>query len=106
MTFPLLVAAGISKMEVNASNFVAMLPANVFGSNANRSDLASVCKHLGLRLFLGGILGSTLLIYTGRVYFLKTIPRLLLFATLSFSVEPWMKAQLKRHFNFDGSRWM
>jgi uncharacterized membrane protein YfcA len=83
-----------------------MLPANVFGSNANRSDLASVRKHLGFRLFLGGILGSTLLIYAGRVYFQKIIPWLLLFATLSFSVEPWMKAQPKRHFNFDGSRWM
>ena len=109
MTFPLLVAAGISKMEVNASNFVAMLPANLFGNYAYRSDLASVRKHLGFRLFLaalGGILESTLLIYIGRVYFQKIIPWLLLFATLSFSVGPWMKAQLKRHFNFDGSRWM
>jgi uncharacterized membrane protein YfcA len=57
---------------------------------------------------LGGILGSTLFIYTytGRVSFQKINPWLLLFATLSFSVGPWTKAQHKRHLNFDGSRWM
>ena len=32
MTFPLLVAAGMSEIEANASNFVAVLPANVVGS--------------------------------------------------------------------------
>jgi uncharacterized membrane protein YfcA len=45
MTFPLLVAGGMSAMEVNASNFVAVLPANVFGTYTYRSDLASVRKH-------------------------------------------------------------
>ena len=31
MTFPLLLAAGMSEVEANASNFVALLPANVGG---------------------------------------------------------------------------
>jgi len=109
MTFPLLVAAGMSEIEANASNFVAVLPANVVGTYAYRSELASVRKHLGFRLFLaalGGIVGSSILIYTGQASFQKAIPWLLLFATLSFSVGPWMKRRLEYHFNFDGSRWL
>jgi uncharacterized membrane protein YfcA len=109
MTFPLLVAAGMSEIEANASNFVAVMPANVVGTYAYRSELASVRKHLGLRLFLaalGGIVGSTILIYTGQASFQKAIPWLLFFATLSFSVGPWFKSWLERHFNFDGSRWL
>ena len=34
MTFPLLVAAGMSELEANASNFVALAPANVVGSRS------------------------------------------------------------------------
>jgi uncharacterized membrane protein YfcA len=109
MTFPLLVAAGMSEIEANASNFVAVLPANLVGTYAYRSELASVRKHLGLRLglsALGGIIGSSILIYTGQTSFQKVIPWLLLFATLSFSIGPWLKAWLERHFDFDGRRWL
>jgi uncharacterized protein len=109
MTFPLLVAAGMSEIEANASNFVAVLPANLVGTYAYRAELASVRKHLGFRLFLaavGGIIGSSILIYTGQASFQKVIPWLLLFATLSFSVGPTLKSWLERHFEFDGSRWL
>ena len=109
MTFPLLVAAGMSEIEANASNFVAVMPANVVGTYAYRSELASVRKHLGLRLVLaalGGILGSTILIYTGQASFQKAIPWLLLFATISFSAGPWLKQWLEHHFSFDGTRWL
>ena len=91
MTFPLLVAAGMSEIEANASNFVAVLPANVVGTYAYRSELASVRKHLGFGFSLpplGGIVGSTILIYTGQASFQKAIPWLLLFATLSFLRRP------------------
>lgn len=109
MTFPLLVAAGMSEIEANASNFVALLPANVVGTYAFRSDLAGVRKHLGLRLFLaaiGGVLGSTILLYTGQASFQKAIPWLLLFATGCFSASTFLKTRLVHHFNFDGSRWL
>jgi len=109
MTFPLLVAAGMSEIEANASNFVAVLPANVVGTYAYRSELASVRKHLGLRLFLaalGGIIGSTILIYTGQASFQRAIPWLLLFATFCFAAGPSLKLRMERHFNFDGSRWL
>ena len=65
MTFPLLLAAGMTEIEANASNFVAVLPANVVGTVVYRHQLKSVRKHLGLRLFLaaaGGVIGSWILI--------------------------------------------
>jgi hypothetical protein len=109
MTFPLLMAAGMTEIEANASNFVAVLPANVVGAHVYRRELASVRRHLGLRLLLaaaGGVLGSWILITTGQASFQKVIPWLLLFATLSFALGPWIKAKLERDFAFDGSRWL
>jgi uncharacterized membrane protein YfcA len=109
MTFPLLLAAGMSEIEANASNFVAVLPANVVGTHVYRKELAKVRKHLGLRLFLaaaGGVIGSWILITTGQEAFRSVIPWLLLFATLSFGLGPWIKARLERDFAFDGSRWL
>jgi len=109
MTFPLLVAAGMTEIEANASNFVALLPANVVGTVVYRHELRTVRRHLGLRLALaalGGIIGSMLLVYSGQAAFQKAVPWLLLFATASFALGPWIKVKLERDFNFDGSRWL
>lgn len=109
MTFPLLVAAGLSEIEANASNFVALLPANVVGSVVYRREIKAVRKHLPLRMGLaavGGILGSVLLIWSGQASFETAIPWLLLFATLSFGLGPWIKTRLERDFAFDGTRYL
>lgn len=109
MTFPLLMAAGMSEIEANASNFVAVLPANVVGSFVYRKQLVTVRKHLAVRMLLaavGGVLGSWILIHTGQESFRQVIPWLLLFATLSFGFGPWIKTRLERDFAFDGSRWL
>ena len=109
MTFPLLVAAGMTEIEANASNFVAVLPANVVGSVVYRHEIKSVRKHLPLRLILaaaGGVLGSLLLVYSEQASFQKAIPWLLFFATISFTFGPWLKNKLERDFAFDGSRWI
>lgn len=109
MTFPLLLAAGMSEIEANASNFVAVLPANVVGAYVYRRELQAVRPHLGFRLLLaavGGVLGSLILIYTGEAAFERAIPWLLLFATTSFALGPWIKQKLERDFAFDGARWL
>jgi uncharacterized membrane protein YfcA len=109
MTFPLLLATGMTEIEANASNFVAVLPANVVGTVVYRHELKKVRKHLWFRLCLaaaGGVLGSWILIHTGQAAFQKVIPWLLLFATASFALCPWLKNKLERDFAFDGSRWL
>ena len=46
MTFPLLIATGLSEMEANACNFVALLPANLVGTWVYRHELREVREHL------------------------------------------------------------
>ena len=58
MTFPLLVAAGMSEIEANASNFVALLPANIASLYGYRHELRRPTLMLGPRLVLAGIGGA------------------------------------------------
>src|SRR5690242_11656658 len=83
MTFPLLIAAGMSELQANASNFVALLPANIAGLIAYRHELRRPNLKLGWRLPLaavGGTLGSAALLWLGEASFRATVPWLLLFA--------------------------
>lgn len=108
MTFPLLLAAGMTEVEANASNFVAVLPANIVGTWVYRKDLATMRKNLGLRLALGatgGLIGSLILTHTGQASFQRAIPWLLLFATTSFAVGPRIKAMVDASPHIDRARW-
>jgi hypothetical protein len=109
MTFPLLIAAGLSEMEANAANFVALLPANLVGSLVYRREIAAVRRHLPHRLLLaamGGTSGSLIFVWAGEASFHAAIPWLLLFATLSFAAGPLIRRWLDRHRSFDGGRWL
>jgi uncharacterized membrane protein YfcA len=109
MTFPLLVAAGMSEIEANASNFVALLPANVAGLAAYRKDLRNPRLRLGTRLLLavaGGSAGSLALLWLGEASFRKAIPWLLLGATIIFAAAPSIKRWLAKHQGFDGERFL
>jgi uncharacterized membrane protein YfcA len=109
MTFPLLMAAGMTEIEANASNFVAVLPANLVGTFVYRKELKSVQKHLGLRLFMaafGGLIGSLILTLTGQASFQSAVPWLLLFATTTFAVGPRLKAKIETYPQFDRSQWV
>ncbi|NBZ87898.1 sulfite exporter TauE/SafE family protein [Stagnihabitans tardus] len=108
LTFPLLLAAGMTEIEANASNFVAVLPANLVGTWVYRHEM-KVIPHLPLRLGLaatGGLLGAVLLITTGEQSFQAAIPWLLLFATTSFAVGPTIRAGVERLGSFDRGRWL
>lgn len=109
MTFPLLVAAGMSEIEANASNFVALLPANVASLYGYRHELRRPTLHLKPRLALagiGGALGSLALLGLGEASFRVAIPWLLTFSTVSFALAPTIKRWLERRHNFDGKRWL
>lgn len=109
MTFPLLIATGLGEMEANACNFVALLPANIVGTIVYRKEITEVRQHLYTRIALalvGGGIGSLLFIWLGEANFHTAIPWLLLFATTSFALGPWIKKQLERGAGFDVSRWL
>ena len=46
---PLLLAAGMTEVEANGSNFVAVLPASLVGTWVYRRELITVRRNLGLR---------------------------------------------------------
>ncbi|MGE0242277.1 MAG: sulfite exporter TauE/SafE family protein [Parvibaculaceae bacterium] len=109
MTFPLLVAAGMSEIEANASNFVALLPANVASIFGYRHELRRPTLRLWPRLALagiGGAAGSLALLGLGEASFRSTIPWLLAFSTAAFALAPALKRWLERNHQFDGSRWI
>ena len=109
MTFPLLMAAGMSEIEANASNFVALLPANLASIFAYRYELRRPNLRLGPRLVLaavGGAGGSLALLGLGEASFRSAIPWLLTFSTAAFALAPTIKRWLERKHNFDGRRWI
>lgn len=109
MTFPLLVASGMSEIEANASNFVALVPANIAGVIAYRKQLTNPRLRLGWRLGLaaaGGIAGSLALLWLGEASFRTAIPWLLLGSTVLFAVAPSLRTWLTRHHGFDGARFL
>jgi len=109
MTFPLLVAAGMSEIEANASNFVALLPANVASLYGYRHELRRPNLYLRPRLLLagiGGACGSLGLLWLGEASFRTAIPWLLAFSTVSFALAPTIKRWLEQHHDFDGRSWI
>ncbi len=108
LTFPLLMAAGMSEVQANASNFVAVLPANLVGTFVYRHEMKAI-PHLPLRLGIaagGGLIGSLILITTGEASFQAAIPWLLLFATSSFALGPTIRARVERIQGFDRAKWV
>ena len=109
MTFPLLIAAGLSEMQANAANFVALVPANIVGTAVYRKELKEVRQHLVARLALaviGGACGSLLFVWLGAESFHTAIPWLLLFATAAFGFGPLIKTWLERNQDFNVARWL
>lgn len=109
MTFPLLIASGLTEMEANACNFVALLPANIVGTWVYRREIRDLRAHLPLRLVLavvGGVAGSLLFVRLGEASFHAAIPWLLVFATLSFGFGPQIRDRLHAMPSFDASRWL
>ncbi len=88
-TFPAFLAAGLPPIVANASNCIAVWPANALAVVGYRSELRKHTRGLGksiLIALLGGGLGAFMLIFTGNAAFVKLIPFLILFATLLFTL--------------------
>lgn len=92
LTFPSLIAAGLSAIDANATSTIALFPAQVATTWAYRSGLKKSLedpridgKMLAIISLVGGFFGAILLLVTSEQFFEKLVPFLLLGATLVFA---------------------
>ncbi len=108
LTFPSLIAAGLSPIAANATSTIALFPAQVATTYAYRAGLRQslddprIDGHkLALISLVGGFFGAVLLLSTSEQVFAKLVPFLLLAATAVFAFgmimpkqteNPWLSA--------------
>jgi uncharacterized membrane protein YfcA len=102
ITFPVLLAAGLSPVTAAASNLAAIAPANFIAAWTDRSRMPPVDRaFVGLMVssVLGALIGAALLMLTPTRAFELLVPVLLGFATvlLAFSVRisNWIRASAR-----------
>jgi uncharacterized membrane protein YfcA len=90
LTFPALVAAGLSPLSANATSTVALLPGALSSMLGYRDELAGVRRWailFALPSLLGGALGALLLLRTSSAVFDRIVPWLVLGATALFLTQ-------------------
>src|SRR5215472_6694090 len=107
LTFPALVFTGVPSIVANATSTVALFPGALASAWAYREDFKNLEK-IPLKPALavsiaGGVVGALLLLFTSQKTFDLIIPWLLLAATVTFALGPYMMKRLKRQ-NWMGTR--
>jgi uncharacterized protein len=98
-TFPALMFVGLSPMAANATNFVALTPANVAALPAFRRELRKLGRELILPLLisgLGGLTGALILLALGGGFFARAVPYLMATATVLFAMAPTLRKLMVR----------
>jgi uncharacterized protein len=101
VSFPVLLALGISPVVANVTNTVALVPGTIGGMWAQRSDFQSQYRRL-LKLLpvaiIGGVGGGLLILNTSEDAFRSIIPYLILLATLLLAaqskIKNWVAARI------------
>lgn len=101
LTFPALVLTGVPPVMANATSAVAVLPGYLGGALGFRGELSSFGRAQLLRLvaitFVGGVVGSGLLLVSSNEAFSVVVPFLLLAATLVFLFGDRLRNWAARH---------
>lgn len=87
LTFPSLIAAGLTPLTANATSTVALLPASLSAMAGYREELTGARRWaIGLAIpsLLGGGFGALLLLHTSNATFNRVVPWLVLGATALF----------------------
>jgi uncharacterized protein len=90
LTFPALIAAGLSPLIANATSTVALLPAALSSMLGYREELAGSRRWavaLAVPSLVGGGLGALLLLNTSNATFNRIVPWLVLGATTLFLLQ-------------------
>jgi uncharacterized membrane protein YfcA len=96
LTFPALIAAGLSPLTANATSTVALLPASLSSMLGYRGELTGARRWavgLAVPSLVGGGVGALLLLHTSNATFNRIVPWLVLGATGLFLVQrPLLRA--------------
>jgi len=102
ITFPALVAGGLSPVTASVTNTIAMCPGYLGATYAQRKDLAGQRGRLTILVpagVVGGVAGAVLLLHTGDAAFKQVVPFLILFAALLLAIQDplrrWLLARAK-----------
>jgi uncharacterized protein len=91
LTFPSLLAAGITPVAANATSSVALMPGSFSAGWAYRDELRGLSRRAIAWLMatsaLGGLLGAILVAVAGDALFRRLVPWLILGATALFIVQ-------------------
>jgi hypothetical protein len=90
LTFPALIAAGLTPLAANATSTVALLPAALSSMHGYRGELEGARRWavaLALPSLVGGGLGAVLLLHTSNATFERVVPWLVLGATGLFLAQ-------------------
>jgi uncharacterized membrane protein YfcA len=90
LTFPSLVAAGLTPLAANATSTVALLPASLSSMHGYRGELAGARRWammLAAPSVIGGGIGALLLLHTSSRTFDRIVPWLVFGATTLFALQ-------------------
>jgi uncharacterized membrane protein YfcA len=98
ITFPVLLATGISPVLATTSNMVALAPGNFFAALYDRSQLPPLGRSFAAMVIasiVGALAGASLLLLTPERVFEVLVPLLLGFATVLFATAGRISAFLR-----------
>ena len=99
LTFPTLLAIGLSPISANVTNTVALWPGSLGGTLAQANDLKGQKKRLWIALpagILGGLTGGILLLHTTEKLFANLVPFLILLAASLLAIQTPLRLWLTR----------
>jgi len=99
LTFPALLAVGVSNVVANGTSTIALTPASLSALWGYRKEGAQNTRDLAkmaVPSFLGGLIGALLVIWIGNKLFGKLVPWLVLGATALFIVQDPIRRWLDR----------
>lgn len=97
LSFPALLQVGVLPVSANATNTVALLPAEITSATAYRRELLryrSLLLPLLVASMVGSFLGARFLMVAGQELFLHMVPWLLFGSTMIFALGPPLQRRL------------
>lgn len=97
LTFPALLAVGVSPVSANATSTVALVPGSVsayWGYRGEMQDAGADLRHWAMPSLLGGALGAWLAVHISDKAFGHLVPYLILSATGLFLLQGPLRAWL------------